>query len=134
MEILNNLLSAAAYAKLCMVTPKAISYRHYKGNLASVVIAGNIFVDVEVSPPQRLHHRYSPKPPHQALLPGNMNPNNLISVFSYCCMHRIRPDSYYLMAIRGKIQSWVIGDFVFILKSEADSIPKIQYKRRRRLI
>jgi len=124
MIFLKDFITAKEYAKLCRVELSTISYRHRKGNIASIKIGNSIFVNPKLSPPERFHHRYSPKPDSGSLLPPFMRASQLISVYNYAYKNGIRPDSLYRLALLDKIQSVVIDGNVYILKSEAAAISK----------
>jgi len=131
MYVLHNLATVEEYAAMCGVAVTTVYYRHHKGNISSIDIDGWVFVDTTLSPPQKLIHRYVHKKNQHIILPDNIDPKDLVSVFSYAYRKKIRPDTFYGLAAMDKIKSVVAGNVVFILRSEADKI-KIKHTQNQK--
>jgi hypothetical protein len=105
MIILSELSTVEEYARMCGVKVTTIFYRHHKKSISTIVIDGSVYVDSKASPPVRYLSHHHKKPFRPVTLPGNCNPDHLVSIFSYTFKKRIRPDNFYIMAIQNKIQS-----------------------------
>lgn len=122
MIVLTNFLSVRQYARLCGVPNRTIYDRVYNKTVSAVKVCGYYFIDVEKSPPEkRVDHRKK----HllvKAVLPPDIDYQNLITVKQFVNRKKMRSDSIYESVILGTLNAVIIGDMVFVDKSEVSSM------------
>jgi hypothetical protein len=120
---LEDLSTVEEYATMCGVTVPTIYKRYRKKYLTAIKIDGLLFIDSKASPPCKFVNYHYKVKPQNVVLADDINPNDLVAVYKYASDYNMRPDLFYIMALRGKIKYWIIGDIVFILRQDARQVP-----------
>jgi len=120
---LKDLSTVEEYATMCGVTVPTIYKRYRKKYLTTIKIDGQLFIDSKASPPCKFVNYHYRVKPQNVLLADDINPNDLVSVYKYATKCNMRPDLFYIMALKGKIKYWIVGDIVFILRQDARQVP-----------
>jgi hypothetical protein len=120
---LEDLSTVEEYATMCGVTVPTIYKRYRKKYLTTIKIDGLLFIDSKASPPCKFVNYHYKVKPQNVVLADDINPNDLVAVYKYASDYNMRPDLFYIMALRGKIKYWIIGDIVFILRQDARQVP-----------
>jgi len=124
MIVLLELCTVEEYAAMCGVKVTTVYYRHRERKISTIEIDGYVFVNHKISPPKKLMSHAEKKRFPRFTLPANIDKNELVLVSSYAAKRKVRGDIYYGLAMMDKIKSIVISNLVFILKQEADLVPK----------
>jgi hypothetical protein len=120
---LEELSTVEEYATMCGVTVPTIYKRYRKKYLTTIKIDGLLFIDSKASPPCKFVNYHYKVKPQNVVLADDINPNDLVAVYKYASDYNMRPDLFYIMALKGKIKWWIIGDIVFILRKDARQVP-----------
>jgi hypothetical protein len=120
---LEELSTVEEYATMCGVTVPTIYKRYRKKYLTTIKIDGLLFIDSKASPPCKFVNYHYKVKPQNVVLSDDINPNDLVSVYKYATNCSMRPDLFYIMALKGKFKWWIVDDIVFILRKDARQVP-----------
>jgi hypothetical protein len=126
---LPQFVTPQVYAELCGIRVAGVYHRHSMGHIAGIRISGNLFIDVDVSPPQARLERNAPQAPPMQWPAGLPAASELICLVKWANTNRANVSDVFTDILFGKVQAWGIGGHVVVRRS-ADTANGKLLKRR----